>query len=156
MVSRKFLITTNLIALFLAGCSAKYQCEATKTGVCASVEDVYEATYASGSSERDISKQGVKSQKTILQSEPIFPLREPEKVYRVWVKEYEDENGFLVSNHYIYIVVEGRWKLGAKKKSNTLLPEIYYDRKIKEYLIQKGKIKPPENVEEDGGHDKDI
>jgi len=151
MVSRKILITTNLIALLIAGCSAKYQCEATKTGVCAGVEDIYNAIYASPQPQKD--KTAKEYPSTSLQPRSMFPLREPERVYRVWIKDYEDENGFLISNHFIYVVVEGRWKIGVKEQTGNLTSEINYDRKIKDYLIRAGKIKPPEAEEDEDDED---
>lgn len=142
MVSRKLLIPTNFLVILLVGCSAKYQCETAKTGVCAGVEDVYEAIYSKngrGAEASVISETGYIS---------TFPLREPERVYRVWIKDYEDENGFLISNHFIYVVVEGRWKVGARPQQKYISEE-YYDTKIKEYLMRSGKAKPANQEEED-------
>lgn len=154
MVSRKFLMTTNLVALLLMGCSAKYQCETTKVGVCASVEDTYEALYSSeapqtreavGSDAKD--KPETKEPAITLKPQPVMPLREPERVYRIWVRDYEDENGYYISNHFIYVSVGGKWVMKPVKR--TLGDVEDYDEKIKNYLLRKGKIKPPEEEEDE-------
>ena len=152
MVSRRLLITTNILALFLVGCSAKYQCETTKTGVCASVEDTYEAVYSAGTSKPNRAI-GNASTKQTTSPRSIFPMREPEKVYRVWIKDYEDENGLLISNHYIYVVVNGKWLIGNKHEKRAFISDIDYDEKIRNYLIQKGKLKPPEEDSDDYDED---
>lgn len=154
MVSRKVVISTNLVALLLTGCSAKYQCELTKTGVCASVEDTYEAVVNGGRGAEgspSVSSDKAEAQKSgvvLMDTKPVVPLRESEKVYRILVKEYVDESGFLVSSHYIYVPVKGSWKFG-EKRDRRVFDTTDYDRMIKEYLTKKGKIKPQEKEEED-------
>jgi len=158
MVSRKFILSTNIVALLLVGCSAKYQCELTKTGVCASVEDTHEAVVnagsvtavqADGGKAKEVKKEG--GSYVLMETQPVMPLRQTEKVYRILVREYVDENGYLVSSHYIYVPVRGGWKLGVKKPKPSFSSGKDYDEIIRSYLIQKGKIKPQEEeeVEED-------
>ena len=144
------------MALLLAGCSAKYQCETTKVGVCASVEDTYEALYSPESpqaqeevvSSNTKGKPETREPAITLKPQPVMPLREPERVYRVWVRDYEDENGYYISNHFIYVSVNGKWVLKPVKKK-TLGSVEDYDKKIKNYLLRKGKIKPPEEEEDE-------
>ncbi len=157
MVSGKFLISTNLVALLLAGCSAKYQCETTKVGVCASVEDTYEALYSSEPPKEKVvsfntkDKPETKEPAITLKPQPVMPLREPERVYRIWVRDYEDENGFYISNHFIYVSVGGKWVMKPVKKKTDSVED--YDEKIKNYLLRKGKIKPPEEEEDEEDED---
>lgn len=152
MVSRKFLVSTNLMALLLAGCSAKYQCETAKVGVCASVEDTYEALYSSEPTQGGVTDSSAKEESGVgavtFKPQPVMPIREPERVYRIWVRDYEDENGYYISNHFIYVSVGGKWLLKPVRE-RTLGSTEDYDMKIKNYLMKKGVIKLPEEEEED-------
>lgn len=47
-----------------------------------------------------------------------FPLRTPDRVLRIWVAPYEDEEGALNDQKYIYVTVErGAWHLEANRKA---------------------------------------
>lgn len=47
-----------------------------------------------------------------------FPLRTPDRVLRIWVAPYEDEEGALNDQKYIYVTVEkGSWHLEANRKA---------------------------------------
>jgi conjugal transfer pilus assembly protein TraV len=47
-----------------------------------------------------------------------FPLRTPDRVLRIWVAPYEDEEGALNDQKYVYLTVEkGSWKIEANRKA---------------------------------------
>jgi conjugal transfer pilus assembly protein TraV len=47
-----------------------------------------------------------------------FPLRTPDRVLRIWVAPYEDEEGALNDQKYIYLTVEkGGWQIEANRKA---------------------------------------
>lgn len=47
-----------------------------------------------------------------------FPLRTPDRVLRIWVAPYEDEEGALNDQKYVYLTVEkGGWQLEANRKA---------------------------------------
>lgn len=47
-----------------------------------------------------------------------FPLRTPDRVLRIWVAPYEDDEGALNDQKYIYVTVErGGWQLEANRKA---------------------------------------
>jgi conjugal transfer pilus assembly protein TraV len=47
-----------------------------------------------------------------------FPLRTPDRVLRIWVAPYEDEEGALNDQKYVYLTVEkGSWQIEANRKA---------------------------------------
>lgn len=47
-----------------------------------------------------------------------FPLRTPDRVLRIWVAPYEDEEGALNDMKYVYLTVEkGGWQIEANRKA---------------------------------------
>lgn len=47
-----------------------------------------------------------------------FPLRTPDRVLRIWVAPYEDEEGALNDQKYVYLTVEkGGWQIEANRKA---------------------------------------
>jgi len=126
-------------SFFLPSCFApKFQCETTKTGVCASPNKVYNALYSKGRIEKKAKKEINKVTPLV---EVINPsdYRTPERIYRIWVTNYVDESGQLVGNHFIYVAIPGRWNF--PKVSTELKDDVDYDRIIKEFLKKEGKDK---------------
>jgi len=134
----RFLILIIGSSFFLPSCfGPKFQCETTKTGVCASPNKVYNALY------KRIEKK--KTKKEISKVTPLVEVvnpsdyRTPERIYRIWVTNYVDENGQLVGNHFLYVAIPGKWNF--PKVSTEVKDDVDYDRIIKEFLKKEGKNK---------------
>jgi hypothetical protein len=119
-------------SILFTGClSPKFQCETTKTVVCASPEKVYKAMYT-----RKIQKKSTKLDYATIT--PILKLdnpadyRTPERIYRIWVPTYVDRNGQLVGNHFIYVAVPGTWNF--PKVSQEPKDDVNYDKLIKDFI----------------------
>ncbi|MGZ8174503.1 MULTISPECIES: type IV conjugative transfer system lipoprotein TraV [Methylobacter] len=140
MVGKRFLkLTTIAIAGILQGCSlmgigkGDFSCPGGVDGVrCMSARQVYQATessdYVKTISEDDKSDdkknqtinpgQAHKSQVAVPSIEQPIPIRTQAKVMRIWMAPWEDEEGDLHADGYLYTEIENRrWNLGDRFKS---------------------------------------
>lgn len=123
----------------LQGCSwlgvgqSDYTCPGGVDGVhCLSARQVYQATEASDyvkPSNPDSKDNGKKpdttkvaqhrtSQVAVPRIEQPVPIRTQAKVMRIWMAPWEDDDGDLHADGYLYTEIEGRrWNLGERFKS---------------------------------------
>ncbi|TAL51416.1 MAG: type IV conjugative transfer system protein TraV [Methylovulum sp.] len=136
VVKRLFIIKIALIAATLQGCSSlgigksDFSCPGGIDGVrCLSARQVYEATESSDyvKTRAEENQTGANANK---QSVPVVakvgsaqvavprigqpvPIRTQAKVMRIWIAPWEDNDGDLHANGYIYTEIERRkWNLG--------------------------------------------
>ncbi len=140
MVDKCFLkLATIAIAGILQGCSflgvgqGDFSCPGGIEGVrCMSARQVYQATESSDTvkmvSEDDKSDnkknpdrnsgQSHASQVAVPSIKQPIPIRTQAKVMRIWMAPWEDEEGDLHADGYLYTEIESRrWNLGDQFKS---------------------------------------
>ena len=130
-----------VILLVAPGCSwlgigqSSYSCPGGVDGVrCMSARQVYQATESSdyvkpanAPGEEDKSTLAASSannipqenrQITVLSIEQPIPIRTQAKVMRIWMAPWEDDDGDLHADGYLYTEIESRrWNLGERFKS---------------------------------------
>jgi len=133
------LLTASVLAL--NGCSymgigqGDFSCPGGIDGVrCMSARQVYQATessdYVKTASENDKSgaskpvgvldhsNSSLKSQVVIPSIEQPVPIRTQAKVMRIWMAPWEDDDGDLHADGYLYTEIESRrWNLGERFRS---------------------------------------
>lgn len=95
-----------MVALIMAGCAPKFSCTNDPNGPgCASVSHVYAGMH------RDAAAPELTPLKGLPQTiKPGDPLREPERVLRVWMAPWVDADGDYHDQSYVYLVLDhGRW-----------------------------------------------
>jgi len=133
VVKRLFIIKIALIAATLQGCSSlgigksDFSCPGGIDGVrCLSARQVYEATESSdyvktrAEENQPANKQSVpvvakvgSAQVAVPRIGQPVPIRTQAKVMRIWIAPWEDNDGDLHANGYIYTEIERRkWNLG--------------------------------------------
>lgn len=134
VVKRLFIIKIALIAAILQGCSSlgigksDFSCPGGIDGVrCLSARQVYEATESSDyvktraeENQTGANKQSVpvvarvgSAQVAVPRIGQPVPIRTQAKVMRIWIAPWEDNDGDLHANGYIYTEIERRkWNLG--------------------------------------------
>jgi len=150
MADKTFKILTLMVMVFgTSGCSwlgigqSNYTCPGGVDGVrCMSARQVYQATESSdyvkptntGSEDEKLTTEtatpvGVISQRTsqiaVPSIEQAVPIRTQAKVMRIWMAPWEDDDGDLHADGYLYTEIESRrWNLGERFKSpgNTISP----------------------------------
>ncbi len=134
-----FILTTVL----LTGCSAlgvgksEYSCPGGAEGVhCMSARQVYQATNSSDevkpingkpSAEDTVKKVILQrtSQSAVPRINQPLPIRTQARVMRIWMAPWEDDDGDLHADGFLYTEIEGRkWNLGERfdSPSETLKP----------------------------------
>ena len=138
-VKLALLLTASV--LVLNGCSymgigqGDFSCPGGIDGVrCMSARQVYQATessdYVKTASENDKSgaskpvgvldhsNSSMKSQVAIPSIEQPVPIRTQAKVMRIWMAPWEDDDGDLHADGYLYTEIESRrWNLGERFRS---------------------------------------
>ena len=125
----------GLIGLMLSGCAAlgigddHYACPGGAEGVrCMSARQVYAATEHSdyvkptvNEEDSSVAKSGVPASMTktnqvaVPSIEQPVPIRTQAKVMRIWVGPWEDDDGDLHADGFVYTEIEGRkWNLGNR------------------------------------------
>jgi conjugal transfer pilus assembly protein TraV len=125
------------VPIVLAGCSftqgkSEFSCPGGVDGVhCMSAREVYKATAANdyvrpqNSDDADAKDSGEKPRIPVKSSavpvptiEQPIPIRTQAQVMRIWVSPWEDDDGDLHADGYIYTEIEGRkWNLGDRFKA---------------------------------------
>ena len=143
MANKTFKILMLMVMVFgTSGCSwlgigqSNYTCPGGVEGVrCMSARQVYQATESSdyvkpaitGSEDEKLTTEtatpvGVISQRTsqiaVPSIEQAVPIRTQAKVMRIWMAPWEDDDGDLHADGYLYTEIESRrWNLGERFKS---------------------------------------
>lgn len=142
MADNRYVKLTLLTAtvLFLNGCSymgigqGDFSCPGGIDGVrCMSARQVYQATessdYVKVAGENDKrnerravvqlhSNQAKSSQMAVPSIEQPVPIRTQAKVMRIWMAPWEDDDGDLHADGYLYTEIESRrWNLGERFRS---------------------------------------
>lgn len=129
-----------LIAISLAGCSAKYGCKGMPDDpTCMSAVEAYKATDKAKSTVHPAEAAGASSEtaaatampETLVEPAPVpkidepTPIRTPSKVMRIWVAPWEDGDGDLNVSGYVFTELEQRrWMIGksAPAQSPSISP----------------------------------
>lgn len=128
-----------LIAISLAGCSAKYGCKGMPDDpTCLSAVEAYQATDKAKSSVHSsdtapAASETVATAKPEIPMEPApvpriddpTPIRTPSKVMRIWVAPWEDADGDLNVSGFVFTELEQRrWMIGksAPAQSPSISP----------------------------------
>jgi conjugal transfer pilus assembly protein TraV len=116
-----------LIAISLAGCSAKYGCKGMPDDpTCMSAVEAYKATdkaksIVHSSDTARAASETAATAKPEIPMEPVpvpriddpTPIRTPSKVMRIWVAPWEDADGDLNVSGYVFTELEQRrWMIG--------------------------------------------
>ena len=143
MADKTFKILTLVVMVFgTSGCSwlgigqSNYTCPGGVDGVrCMSARQVYQATESSDyvkptntdsedekSTTATATPAGANSQRTsqiaVPSIEQPVPIRTQAKVMRIWMAPWEDDDGDLHADGYLYTEIESRrWNLGERFKS---------------------------------------
>ena len=140
MVDKRFLkITIIAIAGIMQGCSfmgigkGDFDCPGGVDGVrCMSARQVYQATESSDyvktkeeqkeadNKNNQTTSTGLShtSEVAVPRIEQPIPIRTQAKVMRIWMAPWEDEDGDLHADGYMYTEIESRrWNLGDRFKS---------------------------------------
>lgn len=119
------------LALTLAGCSTmtgldgqgKFSCKAPDGIACASLSGVYANALQNnlpGQARSVESPAGERSGEKITRPVPSSgePIRSTQKVRRVWLAPWEDDEEVLHDQAYVYLVVDpGRWQLEHTRRN---------------------------------------
>lgn len=140
MADKSFLLATiTTISIVLQGCSfmgigqGDYSCPGGVEGVrCLSARQVYQATessdYVKTIAEPDKPAEGKSGviavginrtgQIAVPSIEQPIPIRTQAKVMRIWMAPWEDDDGDLHADGYLYTEIESRrWHLGDRFRS---------------------------------------
>jgi conjugal transfer pilus assembly protein TraV len=101
------------MGLIMVGCAPKFSCVDKPNGPgCASVSHVYAEIH------RDNTEQAVTPPKGLPQTiKPGDPLREPERVLRVWIAPWVDVDGDYHDQSYVYLLLDhGRWFIEKERE----------------------------------------
>lgn len=137
-VNKPFMLAALIAAVNLSGCSffslggSEFGCKGGVDGVrCMSARQVYQATESSdyvktasesekesGTAVRTTGQITGRSQVAVPRIEQPVPIRTQAKVMRIWMAPWEDEDGDLHADGYLYTEIESRrWNLGDRFKS---------------------------------------
>lgn len=137
-VKGPLILVALIAAINLSGCSflalgdSDFGCKGGINGVrCLSARQVYQATESSdyvktaSELEKESGKAAPitgqipgKSQVAVPSIEQPVPIRTQAKVMRIWMAPWEDEDGDLHADGYLYTEIESRrWNLGDRFKS---------------------------------------
>lgn len=126
-----------LVAVSMAGCSAKYGCKGMPDDpTCISAVEAYKATDKAKSTSHPATATPAASEaaatampETFVEPVPVpkiddpTPIRTPSKVMRIWVAPWEDADGDLNVSGFVFTELEQRrWMIG--KSAPTQSPSI--------------------------------
>jgi len=121
-----------LIAIALAGCSAKYGCKGMPDDpTCISAVEAYKATDKAKSTVHSSETAATAMPEPLVEPAPIpkiddpTPIRTPSKVMRIWVAPWEDGDGDLNVSGFVFTELEQRrWMIGksAPAQNPTISP----------------------------------
>jgi len=131
--------TLFIVAVSLAGCSAKYGCKGMPDDpTCTSAVEAYKATDKAKSTVHSSDTAPAASEtaatampETLVEPAPVpriddpTPIRTPSKVMRIWVAPWEDADGDLNVSGYVFTELEQRrWMIGksAPAQSPSISP----------------------------------
>ena len=129
--------TLFIVAVSLAGCSAKYGCKGMPDDpTCLSAVEAYKATdkaksTANSSDTAPAASEATAMTETLVEPAPApriddpTPIRTPSKVMRIWVAPWEDGDGDLNVSGYVFTELEQRrWMIGrsAPAQSPSISP----------------------------------
>jgi conjugal transfer pilus assembly protein TraV len=133
-------LTLFIVAVSLAGCSAKYGCKGMPDDpTCISAVEAYKATDKAKSTVHPAETAGASSEtvaatarpEALVEPAPVpkiddpTPIRTPSKVMRIWVAPWEDGDGDLNVSGYVFTELEQRrWTIGksAPAQNPTISP----------------------------------
>lgn len=96
------------VSLGGAGCASK------PVAIGDSIEDVYGRVHREGARDTvSLVREGLSTRPSYGSTDPVIPLRQPERVVPVWVPPYVDKDtGRRVDGHWQHTVIEdGEWAL---------------------------------------------
>lgn len=131
--------TLFIVAVSLAGCSAKYGCKGMPDDpTCISAVEAYKATEKAKSTVHSSDTAPAASEtaatarpEPLVEPAPVpkiddpTPIRTPSKVMRIWVAPWEDGDGDLNVSGYVFTELEQRrWMIGksAPAQNPTISP----------------------------------
>jgi conjugal transfer pilus assembly protein TraV len=133
-------LTLFIVAVSLAGCSAKYGCKGMPDDpTCLSAVEAYKATDKAKSTVHspDAARAASEAETLTAKPEPLVepapapriddptPIRTPSKVMRIWVAPWEDGDGDLNVSGFVFTELEQRrWMIGqsAPAQSPSISP----------------------------------
>ncbi|WP_459993296.1 type IV conjugative transfer system lipoprotein TraV [Methylosoma difficile] len=135
MVDKFFKCLVLVFTVLMAGCSvfslgkSDFSCPGGVDGVhCKSAREIYKATNNSDSVKPDnnLDASDRKTETIHVNASPVpvptieqpIPIRTQPQVMRIWVSPWEDNDGDLHADGFIYTEIEERkWNLGGRFKS---------------------------------------
>lgn len=124
------IVLTAITPLVVGGCAmlpghSEFKCQAPDGIPCMSVEDAYRRSLGAAPAITATTADGKKADPHLsyrtdsLRATPSSgaPVRISERVMRIWVAPWEDKDGDLHDQSYVWVtVVEGRWDLEHTKR----------------------------------------